>query len=78
LDEQDTTAEELAFDKAEEAASAELLEKSRETLAAEINSLKERIKETHAEQRAPLEAEMERLEARMARLSKMLDERKED
>jgi small-conductance mechanosensitive channel len=76
--EEGTTAEELAFDKAEEAASTELLEKSRETLAAEIKALKERIKEVDAERRAPLEAEKERLEARMARLSKMLDERKED
>jgi hypothetical protein len=68
----------VAFDKAEEAASAEQLEKSRETLVAEIKTLKERIKATDADQRAPLEAELERLEARMAWLSSMLDERKDD
>jgi len=75
---EDTTAEELAFDKAEQAASAEQLEQTRETLAAEIKALKERIKAADAEQRAPLEAEALRLEARMAALAGMLDERKED
>jgi small-conductance mechanosensitive channel len=76
VEQETSSAETLAFDKAERAESLESLRRTCEELAGEIKSLKERIKE--AEVGAPresLERELKRLEARRERLSRVIEQR---
>ncbi len=62
------------FDKAEEAESREAVQATHDKLVAEIESLKDRIKETEDESvAARLKAQLERLEARRESLAQAVE-----
>ena len=70
-----TTAETLAFDKAEEAAALETLKQTQEALAEEIKALKAKIKDADpGGQREALERELSNLEARSEELDRKIEQ----